>query len=108
MSPKSPSPKQPAPKSTARKQFVRDALDTRVVVVTDADVDRGAGIARAIATGDSAVVLAGSDVDALARLGGELTAAGARVAIFADDVSTNTGREALIEMVNELFPHPNT
>jgi len=97
-----------SPKPASPKQQSRDALDTRVVVVTDADVDRGAGIARAIATGDGAVVLAGSDVDALARLAGELTTAGARVAIFVDDVATDTGREALLEMVNELFPHPNT
>ena len=90
------------------KPPARDALETRVVVVTDADVDRGAAIARAMATVDAAVVLAGSDVDALGRLAGELTTAGARVAIFVDDVATEPGREAMIEMVNELFPRPNS
>jgi len=86
----------------------RDALDSRVVVVTDADVERGAGIARAMTAVDAAVVLAGSDVDALARLAAELTAAGARVAGLVDDVATDAGREALREMVNELFPRRNT
>lgn len=86
----------------------RDALDTRVVVVTDADVERGAGIARAMTAVDAAVVLAGSDVDVLARLAAELTAAGARVAVLVDDVATDAGREALREMVNELFPRRNT
>ena len=76
--------------------------------MTDADVERGAGIARALATVDAAVVLAGSDVDALARLAAELTTAGARVAILVDDVATDTGREALVEMVGELFPRPNS
>jgi len=86
----------------------RDALDSRVVVVTDADVERGAGIARAMTAVDAAVVLAGSDVDALARLAAELIAAGARVAVLVDDVATDAGREALREMVNELFPRRNT
>jgi NADP-dependent 3-hydroxy acid dehydrogenase YdfG len=89
------------------KQVARGAFDTRVVVVTDADFERGAGIARAMATVDAAMVLAGVDVDALARLAAELTTAGTRVAILVDDVATDTGREALIEMVNELFPRRN-
>jgi hypothetical protein len=95
-------------KQPAQQPPARDALETRVVVVTDADVDRGAAIARAMATGDAAVVLAGSNVGALASLAGELTTAGARIAIFVDDVATDAGREALIEMVNELFPGSNT
>jgi NADP-dependent 3-hydroxy acid dehydrogenase YdfG len=86
----------------------RHALDTRVVVVTDADVERGAAIARALTAVDAAVVLAGSDVDALARLAAELTTAGARVAVLVDDVVTDPGRAALVEMVNELFPRRNT
>jgi NADP-dependent 3-hydroxy acid dehydrogenase YdfG len=89
-------------------KHARDALDTRVVVVTDADGDRGAAIARAMAAVDAAVVLAGSDVDALARLAAELTTAGARVAVLVDDVVTDAGRSALVEMVNELFPRRNT
>jgi NAD(P)-dependent dehydrogenase (short-subunit alcohol dehydrogenase family) len=79
-------------------------LETRVVVVTDADGDRGADLARAMAKLDAAVVVAGSDTDALALLAAELGAAGTRVAVLADDVATEAGRAALVEMVNELFP----
>ena len=52
----------------------------------------------------AAVVVAGSDVDSLGALAAELTAAGARVAVLLDDVATDAGRLALLEMVNELFP----
>jgi NAD(P)-dependent dehydrogenase (short-subunit alcohol dehydrogenase family) len=90
----------------SRRQSTRDALQSRVVVVTDADRERGAGIARAMATADAAIVLAGVDVDALARLAAELTTAGTRVAVLVDDVATETGRGALLEMVSELFPEP--
>ena len=79
-------------------------LETRVVVVTDADRDRGADLARAMAKLDAAVVVAGSDTDALAALAAELGAAGTRVAVLVDDVATEAGRAALVEMVNELFP----
>jgi NAD(P)-dependent dehydrogenase (short-subunit alcohol dehydrogenase family) len=79
-------------------------LDTRVVIVTDADGDRGADVARALAHLDAAVLVAGSDTDALAVLAGELGAAGTRVAVLVDDVATEAGRAALVEMVNELFP----
>jgi NADP-dependent 3-hydroxy acid dehydrogenase YdfG len=83
-------------------------LDTRVVVVADADGDRGAGMARALASIGAAVVLAGRDPDALAVVASELVAAGARVAVLVDDVDTEAGRAALIEMVNELFPPART
>jgi NADP-dependent 3-hydroxy acid dehydrogenase YdfG len=92
----------------AQKRTAGDGLDTRVVVVADADVERGAGIARALASVDASMVLAGMDVDALARLAAELTAAGTHVVILVDDVATDAGREALVEMVNELFPRRNT
>jgi NAD(P)-dependent dehydrogenase (short-subunit alcohol dehydrogenase family) len=79
-------------------------LDTRVVVVTDADGDRGADLARAMAKLDAAVVVTGSDTEALAALATELGSAGTRVAVLVDDVATDAGRAALVEMVNELFP----
>jgi NADP-dependent 3-hydroxy acid dehydrogenase YdfG len=81
----------------------RGAFDTRVVVVTDADHERGAAIARALATVRAAVVVAGEDADALGALAAEIGAAGARVAVLVDDVGTDAGRAALVEMVNELF-----
>ena len=92
----------------AQRRTARDALDARVVVVTDADVERGAGIARALAAVDASMVLAGVDVDALARLAAELTTAGTHVVILVDDVATDAGRDALVEMVTELFPRRNT
>jgi NAD(P)-dependent dehydrogenase (short-subunit alcohol dehydrogenase family) len=82
-------------------------MQNRVVVVTDADTPRGAGIAHAVATLDAAVVLAGDDTDALGALASELGSAGARVAVLVDDVATEAGRDALVEMVNELFPPAN-
>jgi NAD(P)-dependent dehydrogenase (short-subunit alcohol dehydrogenase family) len=82
-------------------------LDTRVVVVTDADGDRGADLARALAKLDAAVVVAGSDTAALAALATELGSTGSRVAVLVDDVATEAGRAALVEMVNELFPRGN-
>ncbi|HEY5013202.1 MAG TPA: hypothetical protein VIK61_10930 [Acidimicrobiia bacterium] len=84
-------------------QQSRGAFDSRVVVVTDADHERGAAIARALATVRAAVVVAGDDADALGALAAEIGAAGARVAVLVDDVGTDAGRAALIEMVNELF-----
>jgi NADP-dependent 3-hydroxy acid dehydrogenase YdfG len=78
-----------------------------VVVVPDADGPRGAGIARAMAEIDAALVLAGGDADALATLASELGTAGARVAVIVTDVATEAGRAALVEMVNELFPDRN-
>ena len=86
----------------------RDGLETRVVVVADADTARGADLARAMAALDAAVVVAGSDATALGELGAQLVAAGARVAVLVDDVATEPGRAALVEMVNELFPRRNT
>jgi NADP-dependent 3-hydroxy acid dehydrogenase YdfG len=86
----------------------REGLDSRVVVVTDADGTRGGDIARALATLHAAIVIAGVDADALGALAAELGSAGARVAVLVDDVATDVGRAALIEMVSELFPHANT
>ncbi len=77
------------------------------MVVADADGERGREIARAMAGLHAAVVVAGSDGDALGALAAELTATGARGAVLLDDVATDAGRLALLEMVNELFPPAN-
>jgi NADP-dependent 3-hydroxy acid dehydrogenase YdfG len=92
----------------SQKEPARRGLDSRVVVVTDADGTRGADIARAMATTDAVVVLTGDDTDALATLASEIASAGARVAVLVDDVATEAGRNALVEMVGELFPPRNT
>jgi NAD(P)-dependent dehydrogenase (short-subunit alcohol dehydrogenase family) len=80
------------------------SLEARVVVVTDADTERGAALARALVSMPGAVVVAGVDAAALGAVAAELTAAGSRVAVFADDATTESGRAALREMVSELFP----
>ena len=85
----------------------RAGLDDRVVVVTDADGDRGREIARALAPLHAVIVVAGRDAQALGTLAAELGAAGTRVAVIVDDVATEAGRAALAEMVGELFHTPN-
>jgi NAD(P)-dependent dehydrogenase (short-subunit alcohol dehydrogenase family) len=92
----------------AGERSERERLAARVVVVTDADGARGGAIARALAGPRAAVVVTGADAAALGVLAGELTAAGTRVAVFVDDVATEPGRAALVEMVDELFPVSNT
>jgi NADP-dependent 3-hydroxy acid dehydrogenase YdfG len=88
--------------------MARDGLDNRVVVVPDADRARGADLARALATVHAIVVLTGIDGDALGALAAELVSTGARVAVFAGDVTNGDGRAALVELVHELFgPRPN-
>jgi NADP-dependent 3-hydroxy acid dehydrogenase YdfG len=88
----------------AREQSGRDRLDARVVVVADADGARGGAIARAMADLHAAVIVTGADADALGVLAAEIGSAGARVGVLVDDVGTESGRAALVEMVNELFP----
>jgi NAD(P)-dependent dehydrogenase (short-subunit alcohol dehydrogenase family) len=84
----------------------RAELDSRVVIVADADTQRGGEIARAMSALHAAVLIAGSDVDALGELAAELAALGTRVAVLVDDVATDSGRAVLVEMVNELFSSP--
>jgi NAD(P)-dependent dehydrogenase (short-subunit alcohol dehydrogenase family) len=91
-----------------RDRSARALLHTRVVVVTDADSARGASLARALVALDAAVVVTGDDTDALGALAAELGSAGARVAVLVDDVATESGRAALVEMVSELFPLANS
>jgi NAD(P)-dependent dehydrogenase (short-subunit alcohol dehydrogenase family) len=93
-----------AQRQASKQKPAREGLEQRVVVVTDADRDRGRDVARAIAPLHAAVVVTGDDVAALGALAAELGAAGARVAVFVEDVTTETGRSALVEMVNDLFP----
>jgi NADP-dependent 3-hydroxy acid dehydrogenase YdfG len=88
----------------SQKQPTREGLDARVVVVTDADGARGGELARAMAALHAVLVVAGNDADALGALAAELGSTGARVAVLVDDVATESGRAALVEMVNELFP----
>ena len=51
-----------------------------------------------------AIVLVGTDGDALGRLAGELEAEGRRVAVFVGDPAAEEDRAALREMLAELYP----
>ena len=94
--------------SVGGKTLARDRLDTRVVVVPDADGVRGAGLARAMAALDAAVVLAGADADALGDAGRPSSVPPARVSRCSSTTwRPKSGRAALVEMVNELFPARN-
>ena len=73
-----------------------------VTVVTSADRDEGAAVARALASDRSVVVLCGRDADALGSLQRELPG---RVAIFLGDPAIEPDAAALREMVAELFNH---
>ena len=92
----------------ARERTNRELLETRVVVVPDADGARGGSIARAMAKVHATVVVTGRNAEALGVLAAELGSDGSRVAVLVEDVATEGGRAALVEMVNELFPPANT
>jgi short-subunit dehydrogenase len=74
-----------------------------MVLVAGADTTRGAALARACAHDGAAVVLVGGDGESLGSLAAELTAAGARVAVFAGDPNVDSERAALAELLDELF-----
>ena len=75
------------------------ALDGRVVVVSVAEV----AAARARARG-AAVVVVGTDAEAVGRSVEQLAAGGARVCAFVGDPANDADGAALAEMVAELFP----
>ncbi len=63
-------------------------------------------IAGALAGDGATVVLVATTADARARAGAlasELERAGGRAAVFTGDVTTDEGRAALAEMLDELF-----
>ena len=66
------------------------------MVVADADSDRGAGLARAVAEAGAAVVLTGRDAERIGALAAEL--ADARVAVFLGEPTD----AAFAEMLDEL------
>lgn len=81
-------------------------LAGRVVVVAGADTATGADTARMLAADGAALVLVGSDAEALGALAAELRDAGAgvRFAVFVGDPgASDDDRAALAEMVGELF-----
>jgi NAD(P)-dependent dehydrogenase (short-subunit alcohol dehydrogenase family) len=80
-------------------------LTGRVVIVSHADTDQGAALARVVCTAGAGAVLTGkrfADLGTLAaKLHGET---GAPIAIFAGDLSRDEERHELAAIVSELFP----
>ena len=77
----------------------------RVVIVSHADTDRGAELARAMCAAGAAAVLTGDLFGDLGDLAAELhDETGAPIAIFAGDLSRDDDRQVLAEIVSELFP----
>ena len=77
-----------------------DALDGRVVVVSVAEV----AAARALGARGAAIVVVGTDADAVGTSVEQLAAGGARVCAFVGDPANDADGAALAEMVAELFP----
>lgn len=75
-------------------------LAGRVAIV---DVAASAHVARALAGAGAAVVLVGGAASDAGALAADLADRGARVAVFVGDSATDSGRDALVEMVAELF-----
>jgi NAD(P)-dependent dehydrogenase (short-subunit alcohol dehydrogenase family) len=80
-------------------------LAGRVVIVSHADTDHGAALARAVCAAGAGAVLTGklfADLGTLAaQLHGET---GAPIAVFAGDLSRDDERHELAAIVSELFP----
>jgi NAD(P)-dependent dehydrogenase (short-subunit alcohol dehydrogenase family) len=75
------------------------ALAGRVVVVGP-----GAGdVALALARDGAAVVIAGVDAEAAGALAAQIEAAGGRAAVFSGDLTRDTDRAALAELIGELL-----
>jgi short-subunit dehydrogenase len=76
------------------------SLSGRVVVVAQADCDKGADLAARLAAAGAALVLTGDDAARLGALATSLRDAhGVRVAVYAGDAAD----DALAELVTELF-----
>jgi NADP-dependent 3-hydroxy acid dehydrogenase YdfG len=71
-----------------------------VAIVAAADTATGAAEARALDGTVPAVVLCGTDAEALGALADELAG---RAAVFVGDPTSEHGRVALTELVNEVF-----
>jgi short-subunit dehydrogenase len=80
-------------------------LNGRVVIVSHADTDHGAELARVVCKSGAAAVLTGRVFTDLGRVAAEIHGeTGAPIAIFAGDLSRADERQVLTEMVSELFP----
>jgi acetyl esterase/lipase/short-subunit dehydrogenase len=83
-------------------------LDEQVIVITGADSGIGLATARMAAQRGAAVVLSSRNAEALARITGELRAAGADVAWFAGDVADETAMRRLADTAVAAFGRIDT
>jgi len=80
-------------------------LQGRVVIVSHADTDHGAELARAICSAGAAAILSGKKFNNLGALAAQLHGdTGAPIAVFAGDLTRDDERQVLAEMLTELFP----
>ena len=83
-------------------------LDGCVVVVIGAGTPAGRSASRRLASAGATVVAADPDADAAGGTVAEIRDAGGRGAAFVGDVDDDTGADALIEMIAELFPRAHS
>jgi acetyl esterase/lipase/short-subunit dehydrogenase len=83
-------------------------LDQQVIVITGADSGIGLATARLAAERGAAVVLSSRNAEALARVAGELRAAGAKVAWYAGDVADEAAMRQLAETAVSVFGRIDT
>ena len=80
-------------------------LQGRVVIVSHADTDHGAALARAICTAGAAAILSGEQFNNMNALAAQLhDDTGAPIVVFAGDLTRDDERQVLAEMLTELFP----
>ena len=78
-------------------------MSGRLVVVATND-EQGRALVRALAAEGAGVVLATGDPVAGGRMASELTATGARVAVFCPGPDSAADVEAVVELAHELNP----
>jgi NAD(P)-dependent dehydrogenase (short-subunit alcohol dehydrogenase family) len=77
----------------------------RVVIVSHADTEQGAALARVVCSAGAGAVLTGTRFADLGTLAAQLHGeTGAPIAIFAGDLSRDEERHELAAIVSELFP----
>jgi NAD(P)-dependent dehydrogenase (short-subunit alcohol dehydrogenase family) len=83
-----------------------DDLTGRVVIVSQADTDAGAALARVMCEAGATAVLIGDEFTRLGAVAAEIHGeTGSPIVIFAGNINRDEERAVLAEMVSELFPN---
>lgn len=83
-----------------------DDLTGRVVIVSHADTEQGAALARAMCEAGAAAILSGSRFADLGSVAAEIHGdTGAPIAVFAGDLTRDDERAELGKLLSELFPN---